>query len=281
MVSSGKTSLLCPRCRKLISADEPQCPHCGLRSPGSRWLSGFVWRLNSGSLDPIRILIYLNAAFYLLSLLLNLSGTRISSNPLALLSPSNSSLFSLGAAGAIPIAQYGRWWTLISASFLHGGILHIFFNMAALSQLGYFVLREYGFNRFILIYVASGIAGFLISSLVGVIFTIGASASLCGLIGAILFYGKSRGGFYGEAIYRQSLGWIVGLVIFGLLVPGINNWAHGGGLVAGILLGFFLGYEDQSEEKPLHQILGAGCIFLTALILFWAALHSLFAFFVS
>ncbi|SEM43708.1 rhomboid protease GluP [Syntrophus gentianae] len=281
MAAPGKTSLLCPRCRKLISADEPQCPYCGLRRPGSRWLSGFLWRLSSGALDPVRILIYINVAFFLLSLLLNLSATRISHQPLTLLSPSNSSLFALGATGAIPLGQYGRWWTLISASFLHGGILHIFFNMAALSQLGYFVLREYGFNRFILIYILSGIAGFLLSAIVGVIFTMGASASLCGLIGAILFYGKSRGGFYGEAIYKQATGWIVGLVLFGLFLPGINNWAHGGGLVAGILLGFFLGYEDQSEETSLVQILGTCCIFLTATVLLWAVMRSLLAFFLA
>jgi len=197
------------------------------------------------------------------------------------LSPSNSSLFSLGATGTLPVGHYGRWWTLISASFLHGGILHLFFNMAALSQLGPFVLREYGFNRFLLIYIGAGIVGFLLSCAVGIIFTIGASASLCGLIGAILFYGKSRGGYYGEAIYRQATGWIVGLVLFGLLMPGINNWAHGGGLVAGILLGFLLRYEERFEETSLQQTLGAGCMLLTASILLWAVMRALFSFFMT
>jgi len=281
MSSPERTSLLCPRCRKLISSDEPECPHCGLKRPGSRWLSSFIWRLNSGTLDPIRILIYINVAFFLLSLFFSLSATRISPNPLMFLSPSNSSLFSLGATGTLPVGHYGRWWTLISASFLHGGILHLFFNMAALSQLGPFVLREYGFNRFLLIYIGAGIVGFLLSCAVGIIFTIGASASLCGLIGAILFYGKSRGGYYGEAIYRQATGWIVGLVLFGLLMPGINNWAHGGGLVAGILLGFLLRYEERFEETSLQQTLGAGCMLLTASILLWAVMRALFSFFMT
>jgi len=281
MVSPGKTSLLCPRCRKLISADEPSCPHCGLKNPGSRWFSGFIWQLGRGTFDPVGILIIINVVFYLLSIFFNLSATRISLNPLTFLSPSNNSLFSLGATGTIPIFHYGRWWTLVSASFLHGGILHIFFNMAALSQLGPFVIREYGLHRFLILYSATGIAGFLLSCAAGVIFTIGASASLCGLIGAILFYGKSRGGFYGEAIYRQAIGWVVGLVLFGLLVPGINNWAHGGGLVAGILLGFLLGYEDKSGETSLHRILGTGCLLLTASILLWAVMQSLYIFFMT
>jgi len=279
MISRGKSSLLCPRCRKLISSDEPACPHCGLKNPGSRWFSGFIGQLHSGAFQPVRILIYINVAFYLLSILFNPSAMRTSLNPLTFLSPSNDSLFFLGATGTIPIAQYGRWWTLISASFLHGGILHLFFNMAALSQLGNFVHQEFGFYRFLIIYIVTGIAGFLLSYAVGIPFTIGASASLCGLIGAIMFYGKSRGGFYGEAIYRQAMGWVIGLVLFGLLVPGINNWAHGGGLIAGILLGFLLGYEDKSGETALHRILGTGCVLVTSAILLWAVIQTLYYFF--
>jgi rhomboid protease GluP len=192
------------------------------------------------------------------------------------LSPSDKSLFLLGATGTIPIAGYGRWWTLVSASFLHGGILHIFFNMAALGQLGPFVLREFGFNRFVIIYIFTGIAGFFISYMAGVPFTIGASASICGLIGAILYYGKSRGGFYGEVIYRQAMGWVVGLVLFGLLLPGINNWAHGGGIVSGILLAFLLGYYEKKGENVFHRILVTGCIFLTVVVLLWAILQAIY-----
>lgn len=274
-----RTSLLCPRCRKLVSADEPECPYCGLRNPGSRLLSGFMGSLRRGSFEPVRILIYINVVFYILSILLNPSAIQRSFNPLMFLSPSSDSLFLLGATGTIPIAQFGRWWTLISASFLHGGILHIFFNMAALSQLGPFVTQEYGFYRFVVIYTLTGIAGFLLSTLAGIPFTIGASAGLCGLIGAILFYGKSRGGFYGESIYRQATGWVIGLVLFGLLVPGINNWAHGGGLISGILLGFLLGYEDKRTENAFDRILGIGCIFISAATLLWAGLQALYSLF--
>lgn len=279
MISREKHSLLCPRCRRLISADEPLCPHCGLKNPGSRWVSGFAWRLFNGNIQPVRLLIYINVIFYVLSILFDPSAMRTSFNPFTFLSPSNHSLFFLGATGTIPIDQYGRWWTLISASFLHGGILHLFFNMAALSQLGSFVFQEYGLFRFLIIYTVTGIAGFLLSYAVGIPLTLGASASLCGLIGAILYYGKSRGGFYGEAIYRQATGWVVGLVLFGLLVPGINNWAHGGGLVAGILTGFLLGYEDKSAETSLHRILGTGCVLLTASVLLWAVMQTLYTFF--
>ncbi|PKK87263.1 MAG: rhomboid family intramembrane serine protease, partial [Candidatus Wallbacteria bacterium HGW-Wallbacteria-1] len=144
------------------------------------------------------------------------------------------------------------------------------FNMMAFYQLGPFVLREFGLHRFVNIYILTGIAGFALSVLVGVRFTIGASASICGLIGAIIYYGKSRGGAYGEAIYKQALGWVVGLVIFGFLFSGINNWAHGGGILSGLLLAYFLGYNDRKPESAWSKILAYACVLITAGVLIWA-----------
>lgn len=268
--------MLCPGCRKLISSDEPACPYCGLSKPGSRLKKLFFNRFSAASIDVVKILIYVNITFFVLSIFLNPSGLGLSANPLNFLSPSDKSLFLLGATGTMPINFYGRWWTLVSASFLHGGILHIFFNMAALGQLGPFVLREFGFNRFFIIYSVTGVAGFFMSYLAGIPFTIGASASICGLIGAILYYGKSRGGSYGEVIYRQAMGWVVGLVLFGLLVPGINNWAHGGGIASGVLFAFLTGYHEKKSETLLHQVLATGCIVLTTVILLWAILQAVY-----
>jgi len=262
-----KSSLLCPNCRKLISADEPACPYCGLSGPGKG--NFFPGRFAGLSIDITKTLIYMNAGFYILSLILSSSHLILSPHPFTFLSPSQEGLFILGATGTIPIAGFGRWWTLVSASFLHGGLMHILFNMLALAQLGPFVNQEFGFNRFVIIYTLTGVTGFFLSFLAGVPFTIGASASICGLIGAILYYGKTRGGFYGEAIYKQAMGWIVGLVIYGLLFPGINNWAHGGGAVSGIALARLLGYSERGGEAMVHKMPAAGCIILTLLILFW------------
>lgn len=270
--------MLCPNCQKLISVDEPACPYCGLSRPNLRRIIHFFSASSGerGSVNVVRAIIYTNIAFYILSLLLSSSAVGLSANPLTFLSPGSRSLFLLGATGTIPIAGFNRWWTLVSASFLHGGILHIFFNMAALGQLGPFVLREYGFYRFVIIYIVTGIGGFFISYLANIPFTIGASGSICGLIGAILYYGKSRGGLYGHAIYRQAMGWVVGLVIFGLLVAGINNWAHGGGIVSGALLGFLMGYREKSGETIIHQALAIGCILLTVVILIWTIIAAIY-----
>jgi rhomboid protease GluP len=273
-MSSERKSILCPNCRKLISMDEPACPYCGLIRPGLHNTAGIIRKIFLGS-DPIRTIIYINIAFYFLSLLLNPEGILAGGGMFNFLSPSNQSLFLLGATGTIPVIQAHRFWTLISASFLHGGILHIGFNMMALYQLGPFVLREFGFHRFINLYIITGVCGFAASVLFGVPFTIGASASICGLIGAIIYYGKSRGGSYGEAIYKEAMGWIVGLIFFGLIFSGINNWAHGGGLLSGILLAFLMGYNDNKKESAWNKLLAYACILLTATILIWAVISSL------
>lgn len=275
-MSSGRKSILCPNCRKLISVDEPVCPYCGLTRPGLHNAAGIVRKIFLGS-DPVRTIIYVNIVFYVLSLLLDPAGIFAGGSPFNLFSPSMNSLFSLGATGAVPVIGYHRFWTLITASFLHGGILHIAFNMMALYQLGPFVLKEFGFHRFINLYIITGIFGFAASVLFGVTFTIGASASICGLIGAIIYYGKSRGDSYGEAIYKQAIGWVAGLVVFGLIFSGINNWAHGGGLLSGIGLAFLMGYNDNKQESAAIKLLAYACILLTVLVLIWAVANSLFS----
>lgn len=273
-MATEKKSMLCPRCRKLISSDEPMCPYCGLARPGSWWKSALGNSLLNNPGSVVNAIIAVNVAFFIISILINPSRVGLSASPFAFLSPSDSSLFALGATGTIPIKLYHRWWTLGAASFLHGGILHIVFNMLALRQLGPFVAYEYGINRFIIIYILSGVAGFALSYVAGVPFTIGASASICGLIGAIVYYGKSRGGTYGQAIYKQATGWIIGLALFGLLLPGINNWGHGGGILAGIALGFALKYSDRAPESMLDRAGSILCIAVTALILTWSLVQA-------
>jgi rhomboid protease GluP len=142
--------------------------------------------------------------------------------------------------------------------------------MAALRQLAAVVNREFGVYRMFVIYTLSGIFGFLISYLAGISLTIGASASVCGLIGALLYYGKSRGGIYGRTLYRQVGTWVVFLAAFGLMVPGINNWGHGGGILAGIVTGFLLGYQEKKKENIVHKIFAAVCAMVTLVVLMWA-----------
>jgi rhomboid protease GluP len=212
---------------------------------------------------------------YFISLFLNPLASSLSLNPLTFLSPDNRSLLLLGATGTIPINLYHRWWSLISANWLHGGILHIFFNMVAFRQLALLVIREYGVFRMVIIYTMGGFIGFLVSYFAGVTLTIGASAAVCALIGASLYYGKSRGGVYGHTIYRQVGGWAIALFLFGFIVPGINNWGHGGGIIAGVLLGFLLGYGEKAKENIIHKSVAAVCVIVTLMTLGWAVVSSI------
>ncbi len=228
--------------------------------------------------DPqgfIRTIVYLNIGMYILSLLFNRGGYGISINPFSFLSPDSRSLLILGATGTIPIDRLHRWWTILSANYLHGGILHIFFNMMAFYQLSPISVKEYGMYRTFIIYTLSGMLGFLISYIAGITLTIGASAAIFGLIGAIVYYGRSRGGIYGTVLYRQIGGWAIGLFIFGLLVPGINNWGHGGGFAGGILLGLLLGYNEKKREDLTHKLLAGICMAGTIVILLWAILSGI------
>jgi rhomboid protease GluP len=275
MNGSRRNSILCPNCNKLISADERVCPYCGTANPGS-WWKGLGWTRAWFAPDrALRLLISVNVGMYVISILLDPSRLGLSANPLALLSPSDRSLLLLGASGRFPIDQLGRWWTLVSANYLHGSILHILFNMIALRQIGNLVVEEYGVHRTFILYTVGGVAGFAVSYLAGVNFTLGASAAVCSLIGAALYYGKARGGVYGQAVYKQILGWVIGIFLFGFLVPGINNWAHGGGLVSGILLALLLGYREKREETLMQKTVATACMIVTVGTLGWAVVTAL------
>ncbi len=271
-----RTSFLCPNCRKLISRSAPVCPNCDLKNPDSIWKDNIITRATHEKEGILKVILVANITMFVLSIIIDPRSISLSSSPFNFLSPSNNSLLVLGSTGTIPLLHLHRWWTLISANFLHGSLLHIVFNMIALYQLGPLIMREYGPNRMIVIYTFSGVGGYIISTLFGIRFTIGASAAVCGLIGAALYYGKSRGGTYGDAVYRQISGWAIGIFIFGFLVPGINNWGHFGGMFVGVMTAYFLGYQEKYQEKSVHKFLGKACLVSTGMVLFWSIVNGVF-----
>jgi rhomboid protease GluP len=273
--SNQKNSLLCPGCRKLISRSATVCPFCGLNKPASRLKNNFLISGISDGDQLVTTIITVNIVMFILSIVIDPRPGSLNFSPFNFLSPSNQSLLVLGSTGTIPVVQLHRWWSLMAANYLHGGLLHIVFTMLAIRQLAPLVIREFGINRMIILYTLGGVGGFFISTLAGVRFTIGASAALCSLIGALLYYGKSRGGIYGQNIFSQIGGWAIGIGIFGFMVPGINNWGHGGGMLAGALLGYLLGYTEKKREKFSHKVLAMTCLAATSLILLWSCLNGI------
>jgi rhomboid protease GluP len=224
-------------------------------------------------------IIYTNIFLFIISLIYSGKNMVMSINPFYALTPSMDVLNFLGASGRIPIEQFHAWWSLITANWLHGSLLHIIFNMLALRTVAPLVMHEFGLFRMFTIYTITGAAGFLLSYVGNVPLTIGASSGLCGLIGALLYFGKSRGGDWGQRVFKQTSGWIVSLLLFGFLIPNINNWGHGGGLLAGIILGWALGYNDRRKEHTWDRILCLILMLLTALLLLRSVAQGFFLIF--
>ena len=200
-------AIMCPRCRRLIGSDETVCSWCGASRANPFWKAVAWTRGTLGNDWLMQSIFIVNIAFYIYSLILTRHHS-FTLNPLGLLAPGQTSLLLLGATGTIPVDEYGRFWSLLSANYLHGGLLHIGFNMMAFRQIAPRVSQEYGDSRMFTIYTIGGVGGYILSYLAGIPFTIGASAAICALIGSLLYYGKSRGGTYGAMVYREFGGWV-------------------------------------------------------------------------
>ncbi len=258
-----KTSgaILCPSCGRLTNADAPVCLVCGRRNPGMWGFGGLLGTL-------FRRWNFTNAvtaacvALYVISLIFDPLAVLRPRGFLEVFSPSADALWALGAAGSIPW-RFGRWWTLLTAIYLHGGLLHILFNVLWIRQLGPAVEEIYGPARLVVIFTISGVAGFVVSNSLGVPFTIGASGSIFGLLGAIFAYGRKRGGVFGQMVLQQYGQWALILFIMGFLMDGVNNWAHAGGFVGGFLAGLGLSLAEHRDETALDKLLAAAAIVLT------------------
>src|SRR5207244_11845013 len=149
------------------------------------------------------------------------------------------------------------------AIYLHGSVLHILFNLLWIRQLGPAVEELYGPARLVVICTGSGALGFVASNLGGVPFTIGASGAIFGLLGAMVAYGRKRGGVFGGLILRQYGQWALLLFIMGFFMSGVNNFAHAGGFIGGLAAGLVLSFEDQRGESGFDRLLATACILLT------------------
>ena len=258
-----KTSgaILCPSCGRLTNAEAPVCLVCGRRNPGMWGFGGPLGAL-------FRRWNFTNAvtaacvALYVISLIFDPLAVLRPRGFLEIFSPSADALWALGAAGAIPW-HYGRWWTVVTAIYLHGGLLHILFNILWIRQLSPAVEQVYGPARLVAIFTISGAAGFVVSNSLGVPFTIGASGSIFGLLGAIVAYGRKRGGVYGRMVLRQYGQWALILFFMGFFMPGVNNWAHAGGFAGGFIAGLGLSLAEYRDETPFDKALAAAAIVLT------------------
>jgi rhomboid protease GluP len=157
-----------------------------------------------------------------------------------------------------PATQDGQWWRLATAMFLHFGILHLALNMWALWDVGRLVERLFGRVRFGVLYLGAGVAGNLLSLVVQGNRAVsgGASGAIFGAYGALLvFLWRER-----KHVDHREFRWLFGAatvftlftLILGQVVPGIDNAAHIGGLVAGALLGRVLARPWAHASPRTH-----------------------------
>ena len=261
-------SVLCTSCGVLVGVNDPTCYNCGRRNPG---LWGFAPALRAlgNDLGFINIVTGGTIIMYVLSLVMSRDGNNIG------LSPGSAAMRILGASGASPVFEFGWWWTVITAGWLHGGILHIFFNVMWIRQLGPEIARLYGAGRMVIIYTIAGIAGFTLSSFLGLFglpffgagLTVGASASIFGFLGALVHYGNRTGSSH---IRQAGIQYALFMGIMGFVMSGVDNAAHLGGFVGGYLASLVL--DPLKPERIDHLAIAVGCIAISIAAIIWSVI---------
>jgi rhomboid protease GluP len=263
---------------------DDKCYSCGRANPGL-WGYGPVLRGLGSTIGFVPIVVGTCSVMYVLTLVASGSRLQIAGGGMmSFLSPSAEALYLFGMSGALPVFQLGWWWTLFTASWLHGNLLHIVFNMMWVRDLGSAMVDFVGTSRTIIIYTVSGACGFLLSSVAGVALsgvpipllhgassTVGASAAIFGLLGAMVHYGRKGGG--SSFVYSTAMRYAVILFVFGLIMPGVDNFAHAGGFVGGYATSAFL--KPNTRERGDHMIGAAVCVVVTLVALIYSVVHNL------
>jgi rhomboid protease GluP len=191
------------------------------------------------------IITYIFLAFNLIYfILMFFAGLNLFPNPLEG-STDQHILIAFGAK-VNSLIQAGEVWRLLTSNFIHIGIIHLIFNLYALWALGPLTEKSYGRRRFFMIYILSGLGGSIASFLFTTALSAGASGSIFGLLGALLYYSYKR-----PYLWKSGLGMNLVIVIFvdfgfGLIQPGIDNFAHLGGLLSGTMTSILL-----TKSKPI------------------------------
>lgn len=263
--------MICPGCGKLIGADESRCPFCGAWRPGLYGMTPRLQRLFGRRLDLDSVVVMTCAALFVLALALEPRAIFRAGGggPLGLifgfLSPDGSALLRLGASGSAMLLS-GWWWTLLTAVYLHGSLLHILFNMMWVRQLGPHVTEVYGPARSFVIFSVAGAAGFLLSDL-GAIYlfhqrtlAVGASGSIFGLLAALIVYGRRR---HIPTLSAQLMQWAIVMFVMGFTMQHVDNLAHLGGFAGGWVTASLMHFGDEKRESARIQLLALALLGLT------------------
>lgn len=170
--------------------------------------------------------------------------------------------------------QQGEWWRLVTATFLHSGILHLAMNMAGLFALGQMVERIYGHRLFALMYLGAGLLGSAASLHFSAqkVVSVGASGAVFGVAGALLIAVSHHRKLLPRMSGKQRVSGIGFFILYslvqGLLTPGIDNAAHAGGLLAGMALALILPerFDEVQFARKVKARTVLASIFITVAV---------------
>jgi len=269
-------SVLCPSCGQLVGVKDERCYNCGRRNPGMWGFAG-IFRSLGRDMGFVPLVVGACGLVYVLTLVVDPSQIRMD-GLFGLLGPGTEAVFMFGASGSLPVFRYDRWWTVLSAGWLHAGLLHILFNMMWVRDLGGAAVQLYGPGRTAILYTASSVTGFAASSFAGRFplpgpfaggdLTLGASAAIFGLLGALVYYGQRTGSSH---IGGSAKTYAVILGVIGFVLPGVDNWAHLGGFVGGYLGSRIL--DPMKPERGDHVLIAVACLVASALSIVYSVIH--------
>jgi rhomboid protease GluP len=254
---------MCPQCSAFVSVDDRVCPYCQRELSPRRITQAPSGDIFGGLIPQARfvtvMVLLVNTALYVAMTVLSMR----SGNEEAFTNLDGQTLLAFGAKYG-PAIALGQWWRLLTAGFLHGGIIHILMNSWVLFDVGATVEEEYGTSRLIVIYVFSTITGFLASLYwAPVALSTGSSSAIFGLIGAMIALGTRSSGSMGAMMRGFYIRWAIFGLVLGLM-PGVDNAAHLGGIAGGFVVGFLAGTPGLLNDWR-EKFWRAACGFCLAL----------------
>ena len=248
---------MCTQCRAFITTADRICPYCNEpvgptyveRQPDTK-IGGLIPQSHFTTV----LILLINAGLYIATAWFSSSYGE------------NAALWAFGGKFGPSIWKDHEWWRLVTAGFLHGGITHILMNSWALFQLGAQVEELFGTSRYLAIYFCSTVGGFYLSAKMNQGLSIGSSAGIAGLIGAMIAFGVLNRSTVGKAIRNFSLQAVVFMLAIGLIGGfQIDNWAHLGGLSAGFAVAYVAGTPVHSSrtKESLWRVLAMACVAIT------------------
>ncbi|MBR3363022.1 MAG: rhomboid family intramembrane serine protease [Bacilli bacterium] len=150
----------------------------------------------------------------------------------------------------------GEYYRLFTGMFLHANIVHLLFNMYALYVIGSQLEGFLGRYKYLAVYLLSGLGGSVLSIFFSNGFSVGASGAIFGLLGSLLYFGYHYRVYLETVVKSQIIPLIIFNLIIGFSFSGIDNWAHIGGLIGGILSTMAVGVKYKSTKFEMVN----GCI---------------------